>query len=268
MKTFILSPDAKLSEITLAHNDRLHYTPQHTHNFFEILLVSNGKALHHVNDNTQVIHHKQLQFIRPDDCHYYCDYYDNDFAYYNLHIPRNALYKALSKISMDYSHLINSKLPPLIDLPQIDYLHLTERLDKFETLPLCEEKQLLYDIIIHEVIYLFLTLNVNANSSVPSWFNDLLVEIQKPEIFVEGLKKVLQISGYSQEHVNRSFKKYIDITPTQYINNLRLDYALTLIEAKQYNALNASQCAGFNHYGYFLKLFKNKYGCFPKEFKK
>lgn len=42
-------------QIQLTHNNHLHHTPLQTHDFYEILLVSNGKAIHHVNNTTEVI---------------------------------------------------------------------------------------------------------------------------------------------------------------------------------------------------------------------
>ena len=56
----------------------------HTHEFFEMFLVTDGQALHLVNDAVQNIQQGDLVLIRPDDCHCY-DYYQSfDFRFINI----------------------------------------------------------------------------------------------------------------------------------------------------------------------------------------
>lgn len=268
MKVFYEAPDRSPDEIQLEHRNYFVNTPVHSHNFYEIMLVSAGKALHYVNDSVEVVRHMQLSLIRPSDRHYYRDCYGSEFGYYNLHVPLGAWKRLTQNASADCTRLCAQTAPPLIAVPPREYLLLAQRLDRFHSLATGEPKRLLYDIILQEALYLLLALPQETPQSMPPWLNSLLIKMQNPAVFVKGLKRVLEISGYSQGYVNRSFRQYLDMTPTMYINHLRLDYAMSLIAEQGYTTLSASQSAGFNHYGYFASLFKRRYGCTPAEVKR
>lgn len=45
--------------------------PLHTHDFYEIFLVAEGKAIHEVNGSSQLLSKGSLVYIRPSDTHYY-----------------------------------------------------------------------------------------------------------------------------------------------------------------------------------------------------
>ncbi|MBQ8526295.1 MAG: helix-turn-helix domain-containing protein [Clostridia bacterium] len=266
MIVYHMEPDIFSGGVLLISN-RLTYAPLHTHDYFEFLLAKNGKSLHCINGITEIVENGQLSFIRDTDRHFYQDYYDSSFGYCNLHVSRPFLNKILSDTDTDFSWLFEGDISPKITLDPRDYELIVRRLEAFAAMEKGSEKAMLYDIIIRELLFLFSAKRHEKPDIIPMWFNRLISEIRKPEVFSEGLSRVIEISGYSREYINRSFRKYIDMTPTAYINNLRLDYAAKLISEGDCNMLRASQLAGFSHYGYFCTLFKKRFGCMPKEFK-
>ncbi|MBP1565559.1 MAG: substrate-binding domain-containing protein [Oscillospiraceae bacterium] len=103
-------------------------------------------------------------------------------------------------------------------------------------------------------------------SVAPKWLYIVLRDMSRPENFILGLPRMLDISHVSQEHLIRVFKKYLGTTPTHYINDLRLEYAVSLIEEKNYEITDACFSSGFNNISHFYHTFKKKYGCSPKKF--
>lgn len=59
---------------------------------------------------------------------------------------------------------------------------------------------------------------------IPFWLMDSYKQIQKPENFVKGIDRMIELSGKSPEHLSRSLKKYYNISPSQLISNLKLNY--------------------------------------------
>lgn len=73
-------------------------------------------------------------------------------------------------------------------------------------------------------------------------------------------------AGISATVLRKLFWKYYQKTPTQYITDLRLEYARTLISN---GALieSAAYESGFNDPKYFARVVKKHFGCTPRELK-
>lgn len=105
--------------------------------------------------------------------------------------------------------------------------------------------------------------NSSSSSNFPQWFSSLLIEMSKPENFKNGLSRMKEISNYSQEYLSRCFKKYLNLTPTEYINNLRLEYAAKLLTESDNAILDICFESGFGSEGNFYHLFSKKYHITP-----
>ena len=64
------------------------------------------------------------------------------------------------------------------------------------------------------------------------------------------------------------FKKYMNMTMTEYLNQTRLDYALNMIQNSNKNVLTIAQTLGFSSISYFNVIFKKRYGVTPLEVRK
>ncbi|MCL2527291.1 MAG: AraC family transcriptional regulator [Defluviitaleaceae bacterium] len=67
----------------------------------------------------------------------------------------------------------------------------------------------------------------------------------------------------STRHLGRLFMKYYGTTPGDYLTDIRLKHALSLIERKQMKVGDISALCGFTDPSYFARLFKKAYGITP-----
>ena len=89
--------------------------------------------------------------------------------------------------------------------------------------------------------------------------------ISNPNLTIADISEA---AGFSEVHFRKLFKSYYNISPKQYMQNLRLDRAKKLLESTNDPiSKNASNC-GFSTIFYFSKLFKDKVGCSPYEYRK
>ena len=86
--------------------------------------------------------------------------------------------------------------------------------------------------------------------------------------YVGGLRKMITLSNYSQEHLTRAFRRYLDITPTQFINEKRMNYAAELLKSSDHEVLDICIMCGCNNLSHFYHLFKKYYKCSPREYVK
>ena len=82
-------------------------------------------------------------------------------------------------------------------------------------------------------------------------------------ISVSDLAKLCYFSDY---HFMRFFKKHMNMTCVEYINNLRLEKSVELFEQGNPSILDVSLSVGFHNLSYFHRAFKNKYHMTPLSF--
>ena len=85
------------------------------------------------------------------------------------------------------------------------------------------------------------------------------------QVFVDGMDEIVKISQKSYKQVSRCIKEYLGKTPSQYINDLRLNYAANLIRSTDLSVTDICFTCGFNNVGYFYTSFKNRYSQTPRE---
>ena len=84
-----------------------------------------------------------------------------------------------------------------------------------------------------------------------------------PEI---SLRHVAGVFNYTQKYLSGMFKKKNGIGFCEYVNNLRIKKALTLIQGGLYDISMISEKCGFSDPLYFSKVFKTKKDISPTEY--
>lgn len=251
--------------------------PLHTHDFYEIFVVADGSALHLINDSVQTITRGDLFFIRPKDIHCYDFYHSEDFILINLGFSIRMFQ------SIQYFFENTKELNSLLDNPFPKYIHLEEQelsdvirsfLDIGERMNYSMNK---IQLSFHAQCYFALLLNdyfieypqfevKNRNS--PTWLDDVLSQMQRLENLQEGFTKMLSLSPCSKNHLCRLLKSTLGLTPTEYINEQRINYSVYLLSQTTNDILSISEMVGFNNLSHFYHLFKQKFSCSPAQFRK
>ena len=265
------TPSEEVYGLYITNNTYTETSTPHRHNFCEFSLMVKGSIFHIINDYTYTITEGMLTFIRADDKHFYRKIDNTDMAFYNIGIPNDIL-----NMIFRYYHIERNSffsLPKISDvhLSHDDYITLKKRIIKFMETPYGEEHSILFLNIVSDVLY-HITSAINKPQSLitedgaPSWFSNLLMEMENSENYIVGLPKLKELSSCSFEHLSRYFKKYLNCTPTQYINRLRVDHAVQMLRKGECTILEACFSSGFNNEGYFYWQFKKYYSMTPLDF--
>jgi AraC-like DNA-binding protein len=71
----------------------------------------------------------------------------------------------------------------------------------------------------------------------------------------------------SEDRFAHLFRESIGIAPIQFINDLRLKKALTLLRMREYTVTEVAEIVGFRDYNNFERQFRKRFGCTPKDVK-
>lgn len=84
-------------------------------------------------------------------------------------------------------------------------------------------------------------------------------------ITLEGLAVLFNGSPF---HLQRQFKQLQGMSPNEYIQKVRLEKAVKLLEEDKRKVKDISEAVGFLNTPYFITLFKKRYGCTPAAYRK
>lgn len=81
-------------------------------------------------------------------------------------------------------------------------------------------------------------------------------------------KTLAELCNLSESYFRRLFKTNFGVSPKQYILEARINKAKSLLEIGDDKLLSISSQCGFSNLYHFLRVFKEKNGCTPTEYRK
>ena len=123
--------------------------------------------------------------------------------------------------------------------------------------------------ILYDVLYsLYKTLNEgstpNAQQLISASVEYMQTDCCKWDF---SLSRAISLSNMSEAYFRRIFKTVYKMTPTKYIQILKISYAKTLLQNGAYSVCQISQMCGFTEEKYFYTIFKKITGQTPNKWK-
>ncbi|MDY0289855.1 MAG: AraC family transcriptional regulator [Sphaerochaeta sp.] len=253
--------------------DKQQLKVSHYHDFYEVFLVDQGHALHMVNGFKLPLSAGSLCFVRPEDAHCYQDMSD-DFRIINIIIPEGIITALFSFLgpNFDGKRLLETPTPPCVCL---DFQDLSSLIRDFEQLILYkkilkEKSDTMYRITIFNLLTKhFLIQQIDTQAApIPQWLKLLSLQMLTKEHFTKGLSAMYRLSGKSPEHVSRACRKHLGKTPSQLVNDIRLEHSAMLLVTTQTPVIEICHACGFESLSYFYHRFKEHYNTSPAGFRK
>lgn len=239
-------------------------SPKHDHDFYEFIVVLSGSFIEHLNEEDYVIEKFSSHFLRPSDVHHYTGLNKKGTNLLRNIAIRKDLFDQLIQ-ELHFLELDNIYIPSKISISLTETF--IEKSNQLFDLSHSEEtrtfivKAILYDIIFG------LQINNIHTKEIPSWLIKTNQQFLKDKNYLQGIDKLISISGKSQEHLTRAFKKYFSYTPSEFVNKLKLQYAANLLINTDKKIVDIIFESGFENVSYFNRIFKKQLGMKPSEYR-
>ncbi len=82
------------------------------------------------------------------------------------------------------------------------------------------------------------------------------------------MSDLCEISGYSEQHLCRLFRKHLNTRPVEYIELIRIQRAKELLIETNMPVIDIAKLIGYDNAAYFSKLFRRHISCTPSEYRR
>ncbi|MEO0635531.1 MAG: AraC family transcriptional regulator [Pseudomonadota bacterium] len=236
----------------------------HDHDFYEVFLIESGKTAHWINSAMQSLEAGQLVFLRPGDTHAFCADRRQGCQIINVMFRQETAHHLATRYADSLGGLFfdsPSALPEVHTLAQARFARAVAVARQLQTAG--------RSLAAIEEFLLFLTNraahhSVSRQQTAPAWFMEACNAALSPEVFRLGSKGFIQSAGRSPEHVSRTCKAATGLTPTAYINQIRIEHAAQLLRTGEAPVDDIISECGFENSSYFYRLFRRQIGTTPK----
>ena len=248
------------------------YFRPHYHDYYELFVMLDGSAWHFVNDAKIRIEKGTIVFIRPNDTHDYLCINGKRFSMLNITFTRETAEELFAFLGKGFasSQLLDAKLPPCTLLDEHDLSKLNAQMGSIRAIAGDQKEALktaLRILLFRLFTTHFSTLYTEVTNTTPAWLEELCNKIKQNGNFTNSSEAIYGLSDKSREHISRSMKKYTGMTVSEYVNNLRLQYIINMLDNSNHSIADIIFDSGFGNISWACELFKKRYGMTMSEYR-
>lgn len=232
---------------------------------FQLLYVAAGKTHFFINGEEKIVTAGHMVLILPRQEQRY-EYYGKDKPeVYWVHFTGSNVKNILRHFDIPLDSPVFHCGTPAI------YTHLyKEMIHEFQT---CRTGyQELVEMYLRQLFLAIQRTRQEHSPSISSYLQDEIAYARR--YFQEHYNESINIEEYAQSRgmsvswFMRNFKQIARQSPMQYILNLRINNAVSLLESTDYNVAEISAIVGYDNPLYFSRIFKKTKGVSPSDYRK
>lgn len=242
--------------------------PLHDHDYPEVFWISTGAMVHEVNGTRSVLRRGRLVFIRPADCHRFEGAEPEGGTVCNLAVRAELLADAreryFSAVQGAWWHAAALPLGLELAAAELRTLDLWAReLARTRTLGHADSHRFLLNLfhLLHERD------TPECREREPAWLADARQALSDPQKLARGVPELVRLAGCSPEHLARTVRRVHGTTPTELVNQQRLDWAAVELQFSSREIASIALAAGFESLSHFYHLFRRQHGVTPRQFR-
>jgi AraC-like DNA-binding protein/quercetin dioxygenase-like cupin family protein len=243
-------------------------TELHTHaDFHEFVGVVSGSGEHLLTTGTQQLRAGDVILVRPSDRHAVRGSAPDGLEFVNVAFPSSAWQGFLDLTRTNPTSSWASARGPVT-------FHAAETIAVFEhALQRFQDDPGPYDLMRFWIDLLPLVspeeLAVRASASkAPEWLAKACTSMRAEDNLRGGVPRLLELAGVSAAHLSRSMRTAYGVTPTDFVTDLRLEHASSLLAATNESVAAIAIRCGFASQSYFTRRFTAAHQLSPREFRR
>ena len=266
MKTILwrqICPNEEHLHVATIELKRMRTPAMHRHDFYECFLILDGSGIHKLPEGESPLQAHTLYFLRPEHAH--AIHGPGNLVFLNLAF-RATTFESISPLA-EFTPDLWVKDAPIQSLP-LDRLQV-EEFTRCVSLVAGERNARNTSWLLLSLARLLQPRQTAARDqpNMPDWMADGLSRATENDVVTEGLPGLTRIMGRSREHIARSFQQHLGQTPTEWINQERIERACLLLATTRLSVYEIALDCGFESASYFHKCFRQSRGTTPRDYR-
>jgi AraC family cel operon transcriptional repressor len=234
----------------------------HGHDFYELFWVQNGKVRHHLPDGAQTLAEGSVVFLSPGQTHALQGRGEHALVVSLCLHPAlvNALVERHPSLAGHLFWSAKGIAQHHRDMRELAALnHTAVQLERSRC-----------DTIAAEAFLLPLCAELTGDSypgDAPDWLVHACRAARDPAVFRDGAAGLVALTGKAHPHVSRSMRKHFGMTPSDYINRIRMDHAARALTTDAETVGQIAADCGIPNMSHFHKLFRAAFGDTPLQYR-
>ena len=239
----------------------------HGHDFAEVFWIDAGRGTHRVNGVRVALRAGSLVFIRPSDVHAIEPSANETLRLTNIAFPRET-YDHLKRryLAKFWPGISAGRQPPAWQIGSVRLGLLNTLADELAQAP--RERLHIERFLLNLFVELHSRTEDLPVEDTPDWLLHACREIRKPEHFAHGAERFVRLAGRSREHVARSARQFLGVTPTDYVNRCRMDYAARQLAMSNEDIMEIALDCGIGNLSHFYELFRARFNMPPGAYRR
>ncbi len=251
------------------HQGYRNFLGYHGHTVWELFLVTKGSYKHNFNGQKEIMHRGMAYLIRPIDHHSIVQNEpDSVCLFVTISVPR--MKEACLNLSKTLYDDFVGKEKLVLSLTDYQIREITDLCfyiqERLNGDP--EKLELPTSLLIVGTINATINQNYFFGENKPAWLMELLKKIQSPENKSWRVSDVMDNANYSHSHIARSFQKYMGCSIIDYISEVKMQNAGSLLVYSDMSIGEISNALGYKSPTNFSAVFKEAYGLSPAQYRK
>jgi AraC family cel operon transcriptional repressor len=239
----------------------------HDHDYFEVFLVESGQVQNWINGQMQTLDRGDLLFLRPRDLHRLRAVGPAPNRIINVMFRGGTVAHLVSRYGDDFGGRFFDSPRPVPRVHRLSGVALTNVIAAADKLQMDRRSLARIELFLLSLGSEIAHPREATEEKGPRWFADACRAVRQHELFVQGAPGLIKAAGRSHEHVCRTCKEVLGLTPSAFVNQVRIDYAARMLRSTDRSIREISDDCGIENLSHFYGLFRRQMGVTPRRFR-
>jgi AraC-like DNA-binding protein len=231
--------------------------------FYEVMVVLDGAGRQDRGDGVQPLRPGEVLLIRPGDHHALSSADAAGLRFFNVAFPA-AAWRTFADLSGLGSGWDAASTTPTgrVRTGTVEACHRV--LERFYDSPtMLDLVRFWIDVmpVLHRA-------EPSSESTAPRWLAAACAAMRRPEHLRAGVPGLLSLAHVSPAHLARTMRRHYGVTPTEFVAQLRLRRAATLLAGTSVSITEIGADCGYASASYFTRCFHSAHRMSPSEFRR